>query len=225
MAKKEKTPLPDEGSDNLITILSIAAAFVASVTLALVVGVALQYKITTAAIMPEDATSSQQATQPVRGQASQTDIEKYDISKPSGSESVPDGSEPTGGPADDPEDSEEPPQENVPSQAGTPSDTLTQTPNSNPGESSNKANPPKSSGTTPSNPNSGTNSGSAVTLPSTSGTNNSSPKEQSGGKIIYVTPTGKRYHYDNSCNGGTYIESSLEEAIRLELTPCGKCVS
>lgn len=41
---------------------------------------------------------------------------------------------------------------------------------------------------------------------------------------IYITPTGRRYHYDGSCNGGTYIPSTLEEALKLGLTPCDKCV-
>lgn len=41
---------------------------------------------------------------------------------------------------------------------------------------------------------------------------------------IYITRTGKKYHYDDSCNGGTYIESSLDKAIKLRLTPCKKCV-
>jgi len=41
---------------------------------------------------------------------------------------------------------------------------------------------------------------------------------------VYITPTGKRYHYDGSCNGGSYIPSTLEEALKLGLTPCDKCV-
>lgn len=43
-------------------------------------------------------------------------------------------------------------------------------------------------------------------------------------KTVYVTETGKRYHYDNNCNGGTYYESTLEEALSRGLTPCEKCV-
>ena len=39
-----------------------------------------------------------------------------------------------------------------------------------------------------------------------------------------ITKTGKRYHYSNSCNGGTYYASTLEEALRQGLTPCQKCV-
>ena len=41
---------------------------------------------------------------------------------------------------------------------------------------------------------------------------------------VYVTPTGKRYHYSGSCNGGTYIASTLEKALARGLTPCRKCV-
>lgn len=41
---------------------------------------------------------------------------------------------------------------------------------------------------------------------------------------IYVTKTGKRYHYDPSCNGGTYYESTLAQAEARGLTPCQKCV-
>lgn len=41
---------------------------------------------------------------------------------------------------------------------------------------------------------------------------------------IYVTATGARYHYDNSCNGGTYYEATLAEAMGRGLTPCEKCI-
>ena len=37
-----------------------------------------------------------------------------------------------------------------------------------------------------------------------------------------ATP-GKRYHYDNHCNGGTYIPSTISEAQAMGLTPCKKC--
>lgn len=42
---------------------------------------------------------------------------------------------------------------------------------------------------------------------------------------VYITPTGKRYHYDSNCNGGTYIPSTLQDALRRGLTPCNKCVN
>lgn len=41
---------------------------------------------------------------------------------------------------------------------------------------------------------------------------------------IYVTRTGKKYHYDPNCNGGTYYESTLADALARGLTPCAKCV-
>lgn len=41
---------------------------------------------------------------------------------------------------------------------------------------------------------------------------------------VYITRTGKRYHYDNHCNGGTYFPSTLQEALARGLTPCKKCV-
>jgi hypothetical protein len=43
-------------------------------------------------------------------------------------------------------------------------------------------------------------------------------------KTVYVTKTGKRYHYDSSCNGGTYYASTLSDAVAAGLTPCEKCV-
>lgn len=49
-------------------------------------------------------------------------------------------------------------------------------------------------------------------------------QSQSGnGKTVYVTPTGKRYHYDSSCGRGTYSPTTLDNAISMGLTPCQKC--
>lgn len=47
---------------------------------------------------------------------------------------------------------------------------------------------------------------------------------QGNARTVYVTKTGKRYHYDSSCNGGTYYPSTLAEAKSRGLTPCKKCV-
>ena len=44
------------------------------------------------------------------------------------------------------------------------------------------------------------------------------------GRQIYVTATGEKYHYDGSCNGGTYYPATLAEAMGRGLTPCDKCV-
>lgn len=41
---------------------------------------------------------------------------------------------------------------------------------------------------------------------------------------IYITRTGKHYHYDPQCNGGTYWAVPYETAIGFGLTPCDKCV-
>lgn len=44
------------------------------------------------------------------------------------------------------------------------------------------------------------------------------------GKDGKMTETGKKYHYDNTCNGGTYYKSTLEDAKDRGLTPCKKCI-
>ena len=41
---------------------------------------------------------------------------------------------------------------------------------------------------------------------------------------IYITRTGSKYHYDSTCNGGTYWAVPYETAIGFGLTPCDKCV-
>ena len=55
---------------------------------------------------------------------------------------------------------------------------------------------------------------------SQSSVNTPSNSDQADGHRIYITRTGEKYHYDNSCNGGTYFESTLEEALNLGLDPC-----
>lgn len=67
---------------------------------------------------------------------------------------------------------------------------------------------------------------STQTTPSNTQTSTSTttPTESSTNKTVYITKTGKRYHYDNNCNGGTYYPSTLSEAQSRGLTPCNKCV-
>lgn len=72
--------------------------------------------------------------------------------------------------------------------------------------------------------------GTSVTVPTVTPTPTPTPttepavsQEPTTGHKIYVTKTGKRYHYDPNCNGGTYYESTLEEALARGLTPCEKC--
>lgn len=43
-------------------------------------------------------------------------------------------------------------------------------------------------------------------------------------KLIYMTRTGQKYHYDGSCNGGDYFRTTLSDAQKLGLQPCEKCV-
>ncbi len=43
-------------------------------------------------------------------------------------------------------------------------------------------------------------------------------------KPIFITKTGKKYHYDEHCNGGTYWEAPLATAIGFGLEPCDKCI-
>lgn len=40
----------------------------------------------------------------------------------------------------------------------------------------------------------------------------------------YITRTGKRWHNDPNCNGGTYWEVPYSTAVGMGLTPCDKCV-
>lgn len=47
------------------------------------------------------------------------------------------------------------------------------------------------------------------------------PEEQ---RPIYITRSGRKYHYDSSCNGGTYWEAPLASAIGMGLEPCDKCI-
>lgn len=42
-------------------------------------------------------------------------------------------------------------------------------------------------------------------------------------RIVYITPTGKKYHYDQQCAGKNAIPINLDEAMRAH-DPCGTCV-
>ncbi|MDE6764656.1 MAG: hypothetical protein K2N26_03280 [Oscillospiraceae bacterium] len=53
---------------------------------------------------------------------------------------------------------------------------------------------------------------------------NNTTTSTSQSKTVYVTKTGKKYHYSNSCNGGTYYASTLDAAVSRGLKPCEKCV-
>ena len=46
---------------------------------------------------------------------------------------------------------------------------------------------------------------------------------QETSRTVYITKTGKRYHYDGNCGNGEYIPSTLAEAEARGLMPCEKC--
>lgn len=48
--------------------------------------------------------------------------------------------------------------------------------------------------------------------------------EKQDERQVYITRTGSKYHYDGSCNGGTYWPVSLDTAKGFGLEPCEKCV-
>lgn len=53
-------------------------------------------------------------------------------------------------------------------------------------------------------------------------TDTSSTEENS--RTVYITETGKKYHYANLCGRGTYYPCTLAQAQARGLEPCGKCV-
>lgn len=60
----------------------------------------------------------------------------------------------------------------------------------------------------------------------TSNKNNSSStinSNKTDGQIVYVTPTGKRYHLISTCGGKNSRPVSLSQAKSMNLTPCKKC--
>lgn len=49
------------------------------------------------------------------------------------------------------------------------------------------------------------------------------PASDQSSATVYITPTGKRYHYDNHCNDGSYSPTTLDKAKAAGLTPCKRC--
>lgn len=58
-------------------------------------------------------------------------------------------------------------------------------------------------------------------LPGTSDFSYESSIPQNG--KVYITKTGKRYHYSPDCSKNSF-ETTLSEALEKGLTPCKKCV-
>ena len=57
-----------------------------------------------------------------------------------------------------------------------------------------------------------------------SSTKKETASSNKNGQTVYVTETGKRYHYLNNCGNGTYYKTTLSKAKERGLTPCQKCV-
>ena len=58
----------------------------------------------------------------------------------------------------------------------------------------------------------------------------SNPQKETGSstsnsRIVYRTPTGKRYHYLSTCGGKNSTATTLSAAIAAGLTPCQKCAN
>lgn len=43
-------------------------------------------------------------------------------------------------------------------------------------------------------------------------------------RTVYITRTGKKWHYDEHCNGGTYYPVPYLTALQMTEGPCDKCV-
>ncbi len=49
-------------------------------------------------------------------------------------------------------------------------------------------------------------------------------EEEENGHGLYITRTGKKYHFDPNCNGGTYFSATWDQVRARGLQPCQKCV-
>lgn len=58
---------------------------------------------------------------------------------------------------------------------------------------------------------------------STSTTKKETTSSNKNGQTVYITKTGKKYHYLNNCGNGTYYKTTLSEAKKKGLTLCEKC--
>lgn len=54
-------------------------------------------------------------------------------------------------------------------------------------------------------------------------TEESQNNDDSQSITVYITPTGKKYHYDGNCGNGTYIPIDLDKAIAQGYGACKKC--
>lgn len=98
--------------------------------------------------------------------------------------------------------------------------TSTGTTNSNTGTTNN--NTSNSNNTTKPNTGNSTSTGNTGSSSTGSGSNTTVTKPIQN--TVYVTPTGKRYHYSKDCAGKNGKATTLQNAKARGLTPCAKCV-
>lgn len=98
--------------------------------------------------------------------------------------------------------------------------TSTGTTNSNTGTTNN--NTSNSNNTTKPNTGNSTSTGNTGSSSTGSGSNTTVTKPTQN--TVYVTPTGKRYHYSKDCAGKNGKATTLQNAKARGLTPCAKCV-
>lgn len=58
---------------------------------------------------------------------------------------------------------------------------------------------------------------------STGSSSSQSNSNNTHGKSVYRTPSGKRYHFDPDCGGKNSYQTTLDAAKSAGLTPCKKC--
>ena len=44
------------------------------------------------------------------------------------------------------------------------------------------------------------------------------------GQVVYVTPTGEKYHFSKECAGENAQKTTYKDVLAYEYQPCGKCV-
>ena len=48
--------------------------------------------------------------------------------------------------------------------------------------------------------------------------------DYNNGRMVYWTPTGKKYHYDNECGGKNSTKTTVFDSVSVGLEPCIRCV-
>lgn len=128
---------------------------------------------------------------------------------------------------DTPEDAEETPAENntkspeaaTPEESETPDSAVKEQNTSNESSSQQET----TSTAAPATPSTSTPVSEPTAQPTPESEPEPEPQTNVNDRTVYVTKTGKRYHYDSKCGNGTYYESTLSQAQARGLTPCQKC--